>query len=136
MDLTNPALCRIIWQLSLLIHSTLESVTTIMTLQNRYLIKTVCALCIPSCSSTVHCVPLELEWAATIVAMKTFLSTWFSTSTTADRRTLLSTAVPMGQALTRGGAAMFTRSTPGCGTLDDPSLAWMAYLCPKLRRSE
>ncbi len=28
----------------------------------------------------------------------------------------------------RGGAAMFTRSTPGCGTLDGPSLAWVASL--------
>ena len=35
-----------------------------------------------------------------------------------------------------GGAAMFTRSTPGCGTLDGPSLAWAASLWPKLRRSE
>ena len=60
----------------------------------------------------------------------------FHTNTTADRGTLLSAAVPMVLALTRGGAAMFTRSTPGCGTLDDPSLAWVAYLCPKLRRSE
>ena len=48
----------------------------------------------------------------------------------------MSTAVPMGLALTRGGAAMFTRSTPGCETLDDPSLALVAYLCPKLRRSK
>ena len=31
MDLPNPALCRIVWQLSLLIYSTLESVTTNMT---------------------------------------------------------------------------------------------------------
>jgi hypothetical protein len=43
--------------------------------------------------------------------------------TAADRRTLLGAAVLMAQALTRGGAAMFTRSTPGCGTLDGPSLA-------------
>ncbi len=60
----------------------------------------------------------------------------FHTSTAADRGTLLSVAVPMGRALSRRGAAMFTRSTPGCGTLDDPSLVWAAYLCPKLRRSE
>ncbi len=60
----------------------------------------------------------------------------FHTSTAADRGTLLSAAVPMVRALTRGGAAMFTRSTPGCGTLDDPSLAWAAYQCPKLRKSE
>ena len=72
--------CRIVWQLSLLIHSTLESVTTNMTLQNRFLIKTVCGLCVPSCSSTVNCVPSELEWAATIVVMKTFLLTWFSSA--------------------------------------------------------
>ncbi len=58
------------------------------------------------------------------------------TSTAANRRTLLSAAVPMALALTRGGAAMFTRSTPGCGTLDCPSLAWAASLWPKLRRSE
>jgi hypothetical protein len=31
---------------------------------------------------------------------------------------------------------MFTRSTPGCGTLDGPSLAWAASLWPKLRRSK
>ena len=60
----------------------------------------------------------------------------FHTSTAADRGTLLSAAVPMMLVLTRGGAAMFTRSTPGCGTLDGPSLAWAAYLWPKLRKSE
>ena len=60
----------------------------------------------------------------------------FHTSTAADRRTLLSAAVPMVQALTSLGAAMFTRSTPGCGSLDCPSLAWAASLWPKLRRSE
>ena len=60
----------------------------------------------------------------------------FHTSTAAGRGTLLSAAVPMVRALTRGGAAMFTRSTPGCGTLDGPSLAWAASLWPKLRRSE
>ena len=60
----------------------------------------------------------------------------FHTSTVADRGTLLSAAVPMVLVLTRGGAAMFTRSTPGCGTLDGPSLAWVAYLWPKLRKSE
>jgi hypothetical protein len=49
--------------------------------------------------------------------------------------TLLSTAVPMVRALPRGGAAMFTRSTPGCRTLDSPSLAWAALLWPRLRRS-
>ncbi len=49
---------RIVWQPSLHIHSTLESVTTIMTLQNHYLIQTVCGLCVPNCSSTVRCVPL------------------------------------------------------------------------------
>ena len=57
MDLPNPALCRIVWQLSLLIHSTLENVTTNMTLQNRFFTKIVCGLCVPSFSSTVHCVP-------------------------------------------------------------------------------
>ena len=31
---------------------------------------------------------------------------------------------------------MFTRSTSGCGTLDDPSLACAASLWPKPRRSE
>ena len=60
----------------------------------------------------------------------------FYTSTAADRGTLLSAAVPMVLALTRGGAAIFTRSTPGCGTLDGPSLAWAASLWPKLRRSK
>ena len=60
----------------------------------------------------------------------------FYTSTAADRGTLLSAAVPMVRALTRGGAAMFTRSTPGCGTLDGPSLAWAASLWPKPRRYE
>ncbi len=49
--------CRIVWQISLLIHSTLESVTTIMTLQNHFSIWTVCGLCVPSCSFTVRCVP-------------------------------------------------------------------------------
>jgi hypothetical protein len=34
------------------------------------------------------------------------------------------------------GAAMFTRSTPGCGTLDGPNLAWVASLWPKLKRSD
>ncbi len=42
---------------------------------------------------------------------------------TAADRTLLSAAVPMVLALPRGGAAMFTRSTPGCGILDGPSLS-------------
>jgi hypothetical protein len=57
-------------------------------------------------------------------------------STAADSGTLLSTAVLMVQALPRGGAAMFTRSTPGCGILDAPSLAWAASQWPRLRRSE
>ncbi len=39
------------------------------------------------------------------------------------------------RALTCRGAAMITRSTPGFGTLDSPSLAWAASLWPKLRRS-
>jgi hypothetical protein len=63
----------------------------------------------------------------------------FHTSTAADRGTLLSAAVSMVLALPRGGAAMFTKSTPGCGTLDGPSLAWAASLwprVPRLRRSE
>ncbi len=60
----------------------------------------------------------------------------FHTSTAADRRTLLSAAVQMVLALAREGAAMFTSLTPGCGTLDGPSLAWAASLWPKLRRSE
>ncbi len=59
----------------------------------------------------------------------------FHTSTAADRRTLLSAAVPMEQALTSGGAAMFTRSTPGCGTLDCSRLAWAGSLWLNLRRS-
>ncbi len=44
--------------------------------------------------------------------------------------------MPMVWALTSGGAAIFTRSTSGCGTLDAPSLAWAASLWQKLRRSE
>ena len=60
----------------------------------------------------------------------------FHISTAADSGTLLSAAVPMVRALPRGGAAMFTRSTPGCGTLDGPSLAWAASQWPRLRRSE
>jgi hypothetical protein len=51
------------------------------------------------------------------------------------RRTLLSAAVQKVLALTSGGAAKFTRSTPGCGTLDSPSLAWAATCGQKLRSS-
>jgi hypothetical protein len=60
----------------------------------------------------------------------------FHISTAADRRTLLSAAVPMVLALPHGGAAMFTRSTPGCGTLDGPSLVWATSLWPKLKSSD
>ncbi len=60
----------------------------------------------------------------------------FHISTAADSSTLLSAAVPMVRALPRGGAAMFTRSTPGCGTLDGPSLAWATSQWRWLRRSE
>ncbi len=60
----------------------------------------------------------------------------FHISTAADSGTLLIAAVPMVLALPRGGAAMFTKSTPGCGTLNSPSFAWAASLWPKLRRSE
>ncbi len=60
----------------------------------------------------------------------------FRISTAADSGTFLSAAVPMVLALPRGGAAMFTRSTPGCGILDGPSLAWAASQWPRLRRSE
>ena len=80
MAWADPAHCRIVWQLSLLIHSTLESVTTIMTLLNHFLIKTVCGLCVPSCSSTVRCVPSVLGWAPTTAATRTFRSTWFSSA--------------------------------------------------------
>jgi hypothetical protein len=63
----------------------------------------------------------------------------FHTSTAADRSLsegrFLSAAVPIELALTRGGAAMFTRSTPSCGILDGPSLAWAASPGPKLRKS-
>jgi hypothetical protein len=45
----------------------------------------------------------------------------FHIITAEDRRTLLSAAEPMVQALASGGAAMFTKSTPGCGILDSPS---------------
>jgi hypothetical protein len=31
---------------------------------------------------------------------------------------------------------LFTRSTPGCGILDGPSLAWAASPWPKLRRAK
>ena len=58
------------WQLSLLIHSTLESVTTIMTL---LMIKTVFALCVPSCFFIVRCVPSVLGWAAAIVATRNLI---------------------------------------------------------------
>jgi hypothetical protein len=60
----------------------------------------------------------------------------FHTRTAADRRALLSAAVPMVLALTSRGAVMFTRSTPGCVTLDCPSLTWVASLWPKVRRSK
>ena len=60
----------------------------------------------------------------------------FHISTATDRRTLLSAAVPMVLALPHGGAAMFTRSTPGCGTLDGPSLVWATSLWPKLKSSD
>ncbi len=60
----------------------------------------------------------------------------FHLSAAAYSGTLLSAAVPMVLALPRGGAAMFTRSTPGCGILDGPSLAWAASQWPRLRRSE
>ncbi len=45
----------------------------------------------------------------------------FHISTAADSEMLLSTAVPMVRALPRRGAAMFTRSTPGCGTFTAPA---------------
>jgi hypothetical protein len=60
----------------------------------------------------------------------------FHISTAADSWTHLSAAVPIVLALPRGGAAMFTRSTPGCVILDAPSLAWAASQWPRLRRSE
>jgi hypothetical protein len=60
----------------------------------------------------------------------------FHISTAADRRTHLSAAVPMMLAQPHGGAAMFTRSTPGCGTLDGPSLVWATSLWPKLNSSD
>jgi hypothetical protein len=60
----------------------------------------------------------------------------FHISTAADSGTLLSVAVSMVRALPLEGAAMFKRSTPGCGTLDGPSLAWAAALWPRLRISE
>jgi hypothetical protein len=93
-----------------------------------------------------------LEGFRTVTSLVVFLSFhafWmdmqpqiFHTGTAAERRTHLSAALQMVPALPsrasrlRGGAAMFTRSTPGCGILDAPSLAlaWAAYLWPKLRR--
>jgi hypothetical protein len=59
----------------------------------------------------------------------------FHISTAADSGTLLSAAAPMLRALPRRGAAMFMRSTPGCGILDAPSLAWAASQWPRLRKS-
>jgi hypothetical protein len=53
----DPAHFRIVWERSLHIHSTLECVTTIMTLPTHCLIQTACGLCVPNCSSTVRCVP-------------------------------------------------------------------------------
>ena len=52
------------------------------------------------------------------------------------KRVFFAWGLPMVLALTSGGAAMFTTSTPGCGTLDGSSLAWEASLWPKLRRKE
>jgi hypothetical protein len=56
----------------------------------------------------------------------------------ADSWTLLSAALPMVRALPRGGqpCLLVTRSTPGCGSLDGPSLAWAATQWPRPRRSE
>ncbi len=74
-----------------------------------------------------------LQYLPQILEMQAQL---FHISTAADSGTLFSAAVPMVLALPRGGAAMFTRSTPGCGILDCPSLAWAASQWPRLRRSE
>jgi hypothetical protein len=60
----------------------------------------------------------------------------FHISTATDRGTLLSAAVPMVLTQPHGGTAMFTRSTPGCGTLDGPSLVWATSLWPKLKSSD
>ncbi len=61
----------------------------------------------------------------------------FHISTAAYRGTLLKDAFDCCcAALTRGGAAMFTRSTTGCRTLDGPSLVRAASLWPKLRWSK
>ncbi len=57
----------------------------------------------------------------------------FHISTAADTRTLLSAAVPMVLAQPHGGAAMFTTSKSGCGTLFGPILVWATSLWPKLR---
>jgi hypothetical protein len=39
--------------------------------------------------------------------------------------------VPTEQARDHAGAAMFMRSTPGCGPLADPSLEWVAFRSPR-----
>ena len=52
----------------------------------------------------------------------------------AEGRFWVQMAVVLAQS--RGGAAMFTRSTPGCGTLDGPSLVWATSLWPKLKSSD
>ncbi len=45
----------------------------------------------------------------------------------------LNSGVQSAKALHHAGAAMYMRSTTGCGTLADPSLELEDFLCPKLK---
>jgi len=47
----------------------------------------------------------------------------------------LNSGVQTAKALHHAGAAMYMRSTTGCGTLADPSLELEDFLCPKLKGS-
>ena len=51
----------------------------------------------------------------------------FQTSMLVDRSRPSNSDVPTEQARDHAGAAMFMRSTPGCGTLAGPSLEWVAF---------
>ena len=59
----------------------------------------------------------------------------FHTSMLHDRSRPLHSAVLTDQARDLAGAAMFTRSTPGCGTLADPSLESQGFWSQKPKRS-
>ena len=55
----------------------------------------------------------------------------FQTSMLVDRSRPSNSDVPTEQARDHAGAAMFMRSTPGCGTLAGPSLEWVAFRSPR-----